>query len=100
MGAEFDRDAIEFIEGVGQQQQFALGIERAALHPLGIPGRADLDPPVRRIDIHVGRHARDFAVRIENRERQHRPRRLQAKPAVDLLAHAFGPGNEGVPELP
>ena len=79
MRAEFDRDAVELLEGMGQQQQFALGVERAALHALGIPGRADLDAAVGRIDIHVGRHARDLAVGIEHRERQHRARRLQAR---------------------
>src|SRR5665647_1961338 len=45
MGAEFDRDAVEFFERVAEQQQFALGIEPAALHAPGVPGRADLDPP-------------------------------------------------------
>jgi hypothetical protein len=49
MCAEFDRDAIELFERVGQQQKFALGVDRAALHPCRIPGRADLDAPVRRI---------------------------------------------------
>ena len=46
MGAEFDRDAIELFERMLQQQQFALGVERAALNALGIPGRADLDAAV------------------------------------------------------
>src|SRR5271167_1539587 len=36
MGAEFDRDAIELVEGMRQQQQFALRVERAALHAFGI----------------------------------------------------------------
>ena len=100
MRAEFNRDAIELFERMVEQQQFALGIDRAALHALGIPGRADLDAPVRRIDIHVGRHARDLAVGIENRPRHHRARRLQPKPAVDLLAHVLGARNGSVPELP
>ena len=73
MRAELYRNAIELLEGVAEQQQFALGIERAALHAFGVPGRADFDPPVGGVDIHVGRHARDLAVGIEHGERQHRP---------------------------
>src|ERR1700719_1749417 len=52
MRAELYRNAIELLECMPQQEQLALGVERAALHALGIPGRADLDPPVRRIDVH------------------------------------------------
>jgi len=37
MRAEFDRDAIELFERMRQQQQFALGIDRAALNALGVP---------------------------------------------------------------
>ena len=97
---ELDRDAIEFLEGVRQQQQFALRIDRAALHTPGVPGRADLDAAVGRVDVHVGGHARDLAVGIEHGKRQHRPGLLQTEPAIDLLAHIFGLRNEGVPELP
>src|SRR3981189_2996738 len=50
MRAELDRDAIELFERVGEQQQFTLGVERAALHAPGVPGGADLDAPVRRTD--------------------------------------------------
>src|SRR5882672_1311060 len=38
MGAEFDRNAIEFFERMAKQQQFALGVERTALDAFGIPG--------------------------------------------------------------
>jgi hypothetical protein len=100
MRTEFDCDAIELFERMGEQQQFALGVDSAALHTLGIPGRTDLDAPVRRIDVHIGRHAGDFAVGIENRPWQHRARRLQAETAVNLLAQIFGPRNKSVPELP
>src|SRR5262245_37870002 len=51
MGAEFYRNAIELLEGVAQQHQFALGVERGALHTLGIPCRADFDPAVWRVDV-------------------------------------------------
>ena len=90
----------ELLEGVRQQQQFALRIDRAALHALGVPGRADLDAAVGGIDVHVGRHAGDLAVGVEHRERQHRAGREQAEPAVDFLFHVFGGRDGGVPELP
>ena len=90
----------ELLEGVRQQQQFALRIERAALHALGVPGGADLDAAVGGIDVHIGRHARDLALGIEHRERQHRAGREQAEPAVDFLFHVFGGRDGGVPELP
>src|SRR5690349_2079154 len=70
--AELYRNAIQLLEGVRQQQQFALCIERAALHAPGVPGRADLDATVGGVDIHVGGHARDLAVGVIYRERQHR----------------------------
>src|ERR1700747_2764815 len=76
MRAELDRDATELVESMREQQQFALGIERAALHALGIPGRSDLDAAVGGVDVHIGRHARA------------------------LLADVLGPRDQGVPELP
>ena len=100
MRAEFHRDAVELLEGMRERQQFALRVERAALHALGIPGRTDLDAAVRRIDIHVGGHARDLAVGVEHRPRQHRACLLQAETAVDLLAHVLRLRHEGVPQLP
>ena len=60
----------------------------------------DLDPAVGGIDVHIGRHARDLALGIIYRERQHRAGCEQPEPAIDFLAHVFGGRNEGVPELP
>ena len=90
----------ELLEGVRQQQQFALRIERAALHAPGVPGGADLDAAVGGIDVHIGSHAGDLAVGVVHRERQHRAGREQAEAAVDFLFHVFGGRDEGVPELP
>src|SRR6185437_4502795 len=99
MRAELYCNAVDGLESMPQQQQFALGVERCALHPLGIPSRADLDPAVSRVDVHVGGHARDLASGIEYRERQHRSGLLQTQPAVDLLGHVLRPRHRGVPEL-
>ena len=90
----------ELLEGVRQQQQFALRIERAALHTLGVPGGADLNAAVGGINVHIGRHARDLAVGVIDREWQHRAGSEQAEAAVDFLFHVFGGRDEGVPELP
>src|SRR4051794_2931420 len=43
MRTEFDRDAIQRLEGVPEQQQLALRVERPALRTLAVPGRTDLD---------------------------------------------------------
>src|SRR3984957_5335050 len=43
VSAKFHGDAVELLERVAQEQQLALGVERAALHALAIPCRADLD---------------------------------------------------------
>src|ERR1700691_3196340 len=47
VGAELHRDAGERGEGVAEQQQLALRIQRAALHALAVPGRADFQPMIR-----------------------------------------------------
>src|SRR5689334_19756386 len=51
MGAELYRNTVDRLESMSKQQQFALRVERCALHTLGIPCRADLDAAVGRIDI-------------------------------------------------
>src|SRR4051812_47718041 len=52
MRAEFHRNAVQRFEGVREQQELALRVERPALGALPIPGRADLDAAVAGIDIH------------------------------------------------
>src|SRR5262245_57092515 len=51
--AEFDRDAAQRLEGVVEQQQLALTIERGALQAAGIPCRADLEPAACRIGMKI-----------------------------------------------
>jgi hypothetical protein len=41
MGSEFNGYAIQLLEGMGQEQQLALSVQRAALHALSIPRGAD-----------------------------------------------------------
>src|SRR5260221_8969450 len=51
--AELDGDAPEFLERVRKQQQLALGVDRAALRAFRIPGVADFQPAIWRIDVEI-----------------------------------------------
>lgn len=66
---ELDRDAVQRLEGVAQQQPLGLGVQGRALHAPGQPGRADLHAPETRVDVHVGGHADRHAIGIQHRER-------------------------------
>src|SRR5258707_15396456 len=57
--AELDGDAPELLERVRKQQQLALGVDRAALHAFCIPGVADFQPAIGRIDVEIARATDD-----------------------------------------
>jgi hypothetical protein len=57
MGAEFDRDAIQRLEGMSQQQQFALGVHRATVDTAAQPGCPDFGAPVRCLGVNERGHA-------------------------------------------
>ena len=91
----------ERLEGVGEQHQLALRVDLGALHAPAIPGRADLDAALRRVDVHVGGHADGLARGVvDDGKRKHRALLLQAEPAVDLGAHLLGHRDGRVPEPP
>ena len=46
MRAELDRDRIELLERMAEQQQLRLGIQGGALHALCIPRVADFEPAI------------------------------------------------------
>ena len=70
--SEFDRNAVERFECVGQEKELALGVESRALDALAVPGRSDLDTPIDRVDVHIGGHSDRTTDRIvDDRERQH-----------------------------
>ena len=84
-----------------QEQQLALGVERAALHALSIPRRADLDAPIDRIDVHERGHAHGLPGESFNDGKgNHRTLLLQIQAPVDFRLHSIGRGNAGVPQLP
>ena len=101
MRAEFHSDAIQRFEGVCQQQQLALSVQRGALHALAIPGGPDFHPPVRRVHIHVRGHPNRLAgCSFDDSEGKHRALRQQSKPSLDLSTHFFRCRHRGVPEIP
>src|SRR5215470_28886 len=61
--AELHRDAFELFERVREEQQLALGVEGAALHALRVPRVADLESPIRAIDVKVARASDDLSGR-------------------------------------
>lgn len=77
VGAEFYGDAIYGFEGVLQQEQFALGVQRRALDRLAVPGRADFQAAVCRVYVHVSSHADGLARGLQNREWEHRASSLK-----------------------
>lgn len=53
VGPELHPHGAEVLEGVAQEQIFALRVDSGALAGAGDPGAADLQPPVRRADLEV-----------------------------------------------
>src|SRR5580658_3107312 len=51
MGSELDSDAIQRLKRVAEQQKFGVRVELGPLHALAIPGSADFQAAIDRIDI-------------------------------------------------
>src|SRR6266404_955054 len=101
VGSEFHCDAIQPFERMGQQQQFALGVQGSALYALSIPCGADFHPPIGRVDVHVRRHAHGLpGCRVDDGKCDHRTLLLKFQAPVDLRPHSFRRGNFGVPQSP
>ena len=99
--AELDRDAAERLERVAEQQELALGVQRRALHALRVPGVADLEPPVRRVDVEVARAADDLARPALAHDEGHRAQPLaHVERDVHVAGHLLRRGDAGVPEPP
>ena len=91
MRAKFNRNTALLLEGVGQQEAFGFGVERAALHAAAVPGGADLDTAVGGVDIHVGGHAHRTATGgVDDGKRGHAALALQAQSAGDFGLHPVG----------
>src|SRR5437867_5045973 len=59
--AKLDRDALELLERVREQQELALGVDRGALRAGRIPRVPYLQPPIGRVHVEVARATDDIA---------------------------------------
>src|SRR5271169_248811 len=101
MRPEFDRDAAQRVKGMAEKQELALRIELRPLDTFPVPGSANFQPAVIRLDIQIIRHPDGLACGVvENCKRKTGPLCLREKPLVDEIGHFVGRGNGGVPQLP
>src|ERR1700716_75991 len=60
VGTKLDRDALQLLERMGQEHELALGVDRATLYTLGVPGMPDFQMAVGRVDVEVTSAADDL----------------------------------------
>src|SRR5438128_12287121 len=101
MRSKFHGDALELFEGVGEQQQFAFGVDGSALRPLRVPGMPDLEPTIGGIDIEIARRAHDVTRRIIDNYERHRPQTFaHVERRGHVFAHALRRRDRRVPQPP
>jgi hypothetical protein len=101
VGSEFHRDATYLFERMGQKQQLAFGVQRAALHALSIPSRADFHAPIDRIDVHKRGHADRFIGGFfDDGKWNHRTLLLELQAPVNFRSQSIRCGNCGVSQVP
>jgi hypothetical protein len=99
--AEFDRDAAERFERVREQQQLAFGIDRRALHTFCVPRVADLETPIRGVDVEIARRSDDIARRDLADDEHHRAKTcLHIEGGVEPRRGPFRRRDARVPEPP
>src|SRR5450631_1278382 len=99
--AKFDRDALQLLESVSEEQQLAFGVDGAALDTLGVPGVPDLETPVRRVDVEVTRAADDVARSLLANDERHRIEALShVERGIDVLTHFSWGRHTRVPQAP
>src|SRR3990170_6655167 len=91
VGLELHTDAAERPEGVAQQEILRLGVHRGALPGPGVPGPADLDAPVRPIDVSVAGTADRTCGRLADHGKgERRALGLHPKCGLDVRTQAVG----------
>src|SRR6202790_909616 len=101
VGAKLDRDALQLLERMGQEHELALGVDRAALHTLGIPGMPDFQTAVGRVDVEVSRAADDLARGFLTNDKRHRIQTLaHVERDGDVLVHFLRRRDRRVPQPP
>jgi hypothetical protein len=100
VGAEFDRQAGERFECMGQQQQLGFAVERRALHLGLVPGGADLEATPIGLDVHVPGRAHDLAARLFAHDKgQGASGLLKRQCGVDERRHLGRFGHDGEPQV-
>src|ERR1700722_12213694 len=101
MRSELDRDTAQRVEGMAEKQKLALRIELRPLDTFPVPGSADFQPAVIRLDVQIIGHPDGLACGVvENRKRKTGALCLREKPLVDEIGHFVGRRNGGVPQPP
>ncbi len=97
-GAELHRAATQDLERMREQQQLGLGIQRGPLHPLRVPGPADLDAAVIGIDVAVSGTADNGSVGIEHRPGHRGAGLAKSERLFDIGANGIRRRHRGVPQ--
>ena len=101
MRSELDRDAAQRVKGMTKKQKLALRIELRPLHAFPVPGPANLQAAMIRLDVQIIRHPRGLAGgTVENHKRKARALRLRGQPLLYKVGHLVGRRNGGVPQSP
>ena len=101
VGAQFDGDAVQRPEGVVEQQELRLRVDRRPLGGGRVPGAADLPAPVHLVDVQVVGEADDPVVREPaDGERLPRTGRDVGEPLVDERRHPLRGGDHRHRRLP
>jgi hypothetical protein len=101
MSTKFHADAIQGLKRMREQKQFALRIERCALHAFAVPRPPDLHPSVRFVHVPITRHTYNFfRAGISHRKGKHSPFGLAVQPTVNFSFHLRRFWDDGVPQLP
>src|SRR6478752_2810931 len=101
VGAQAHHLAAELLEGVGEEQQLARGVDVRPLAALRVPGVPDLHAVGGRDDVVVARAAHDAAaLQVAHRPRQHVALLLPFQRVIDVFAGLLGPRDRGEEQLP
>ena len=98
MRTEFDCDTTQLVECVAEHQQLGLAVDPTAPRRRHIPGVADLQTTVGRVDLHVAGRPDEGAVEAVHHECQTHVRLLHCQAPVDPLLDLVRPRCCGEPE--
>ena len=89
--SQVHRDAFQRLERMAKHQVLGFGVDRRALERLADPGRADLQPPVQCLDVHVARGPDYLAAgAVDRHERQRHAAGEFPERLIDIGARGLG----------